>query len=77
MLLFLSVHPETRNYMKANVGTIDRCIRFIAGLGILGAGYYFKSWWGLIGLGPLLTAVFRFCPAYLPFNLNTCPPKKN
>jgi hypothetical protein len=58
--------------MKANVGGIDRIIRIIAGLAILGAGYYFKSWWGLIGVMPLLTAVFRFCPAYLPFGLSTC-----
>ena len=29
--------------MKANVGSIDRVIRLIAGLAILGAGYYFKS----------------------------------
>lgn len=57
--------------MKANVGSIDRILRFIAGLAILGAGYYFKSWWGLVGIVPLLTATFRFCPAYLPFGLNT------
>jgi hypothetical protein len=58
--------------MKPNVGTIDRILRIIAGLALLGAGYYFKSWWGLVGLGPLLTAIFRFCPAYLPFGLITC-----
>lgn len=63
--------------MKTNVGSIDRILRFIAGLGILGAGYYFKSWWGLVGLGPILTAVFRFCPAYLPFGLSTCGLKKD
>ena len=58
--------------MKANVGSIDRVVRFIVGLALLGAGYYFKSWWGLIGLGPIQTAVIRFCPAYLPFGLSTC-----
>jgi len=65
--------------MKSNVGSIDRVIRLIAGFGILGAGYYFKSWWGLLGIVPLLTATFRFCPAYLPFGLSTCArpePKK-
>jgi hypothetical protein len=61
--------------MKTNVGSIDRALRFIAGLALLGAGYYFKSWWGLIGLVPLLTAIFRFCPAYLPFGLSTCKTK--
>ena len=58
--------------MKANIGSIDRTFRVIVGLGILGAGYYFKSAWGLIGLVPLATAIVRFCPAYLPFGLNTC-----
>jgi hypothetical protein len=58
--------------MKTNVGGIDRILRFIAGFALLGAGYYFKSWWGLVGIVPLLTATFRFCPAYLPIGLNTC-----
>lgn len=61
--------------MKINVGGLDRALRIIVGLGILGAGYYFKSWWGLIGLGPILTGTFRFCPAYLPFGLSTCKTK--
>ncbi len=59
--------------MKTNVGTIDRVIRIVVGVVILGAGYYYKSWWGLVGLLPLLTAVFRFCPGYLPFGWSTCP----
>lgn len=58
--------------MKTNVGSIDRMVRVTVGLGILGAGYYFKNWLGLIGLVPLLTAFVGFCPAYLPFGLNTC-----
>lgn len=59
--------------MKPNVGSVDRTLRFIAGLALLGAGYYFKSWWGLAGLVPILTATFRYCPAYSPFGLSTCP----
>ena len=58
--------------MKSNVGSIDRILRIIIGLAVLGAGYAFKSWWGLVGLLPLLTATFRLCPAYLPFGLSTC-----
>ncbi len=58
--------------MKANVGGFDRLLRVVLGLGLLGAGYHYQSWWGLVGLVPLLTAVFRFCPAYLPFGLSTC-----
>jgi hypothetical protein len=63
--------------MKPNVGGIDRIVRFLAGLALLGAGYYFKSWWGLIGLGPILTGTIRFCPAYLPFGWSTCQVTKN
>ena len=62
--------------MKTNIGSLDRTLRIIAGLAILGAGYYFKSWFGLIGIVPLLTATFRFCPAYVPFGVSTCPSKK-
>lgn len=63
--------------MKTNVGSIDRVIRIIVGIGILGAGYYFKSWWALVGLVPLLTAFVGFCPAYVPFGLSTCGVKNN
>lgn len=63
--------------MKTNVGFVDRALRAVIGCALLGAGYYFQSWWGLIGLVPLLTAAFGFCPAYLPFGLNTCRLKQD
>jgi Protein of unknown function (DUF2892) len=59
--------------MKTNVGTIDRILRIIVGCAILGAGCYFKSWWGLAGLPPLFTGIFQFCPGYVPFGWSTCP----
>lgn len=55
--------------MKCNVGKTDRMLRIVAGLAIMGAGVYFQSWLGAIGVVPLLTGLFRFCPAYLPFGL--------
>ena len=58
--------------MKANVGSLDRIVRIVLGCAILGAGYYFKNWFGLLGLVPILTGLFRFCPAYVPFGLRTC-----
>ncbi len=61
--------------MMHNVGGVDRAVRAVAGLAIVGAGLYFKSWWGLVGLVPLGTAIFRFCPAYLPFGLSSCKVK--
>lgn len=61
--------------MKTNVGSADRIIRIIIGLGILAAGFYFKNWLGLVGLVPILTAIVGVCPAYVPFGLNTCSTK--
>lgn len=63
--------------MKTNVGSLDRVARVIAGLAALGAGYYFQSWWGLIGLMPILTAALGYCPAYPLFGINTCGLKKD
>lgn len=58
--------------MKKNVGKVDMIIRIALGLIIGAVGVYLKSWWGLIGLLPFLTAFMNFCPAYLPFKINTC-----
>lgn len=57
--------------MKCNMGKGDRMFRAVLGLLILGAGLYFGSWWGLIGLIPLGTAFLSWCPAYVPFGINT------
>ncbi len=62
--------------MKTNVGSLDRILRYILGFAILGAGYYYKSWFGLIGLGPIITATVRFCPAYPLIGMNTCSVKE-
>jgi len=57
--------------MTCNMGSGDRIIRGILGAMILGAGLYFQSWWGLIGLIPVGTAFIGFCPAYVPFGFRT------
>jgi hypothetical protein len=59
--------------MTCNMGTGDRIFRGIVGIVVLGAGFYFQSWWGLIGLVPLGTALMKWCPAYVPFGLSTAP----
>jgi hypothetical protein len=59
--------------MKANVGKIDKTLRIIAGIVIIGLGIYYQSWWGAIGLLPLITGLIRWCPAYLPFGISSCP----
>lgn len=57
--------------MKFNVGPIDRLIRVIVGLIIAILGVIFDSWWGLIGIIPLATGLFKFCPMYVPFKIST------
>ena len=57
--------------MKINVGSADRVIRIIVGVAICAAGWYYHSWWGLIGLVPIATAAIGWCPAYLPFKIST------
>jgi hypothetical protein len=63
--------------MKMNVGIVDRIFRVIVGLVVLGAGYHFRSWWGLVGIPPLLTGLIGYCPGYVPFGLSTCPARKS
>jgi hypothetical protein len=55
-----------------NVGSVDRTIRIIAGLVIIGLGVYFQSWWGAIGVVLLLTAFLRWCPAYSMIGISSC-----
>lgn len=58
--------------MNQNVGSADRIVRIVLGLAAGGAGLYFQSWFGLVGLVFLGTAAIGWCPAYLPFGLSTC-----
>ena len=53
------------------MGSIDRVLRFIAGVVIMALGYYYESWWGAVGLIPFLTAFVGWCPVYVPFKFAT------
>ena len=50
--------------MKANVGNTDRIIRIILGAVIIVLGFYFQSWWGAVGILPIITGLVNYCPAY-------------
>ena len=58
--------------MEINIGSTERLLRIIVGVVIIGLGLYFQSWWGVVGLIPLLTGLFRFCPLYKMLGMNTC-----
>lgn len=60
--------------MTKNVGHIDRFARIGIGLAMLAVGIAYPSWWGAIGLVPLLTGFVRWCPAYSIFKFDTCNP---
>ena len=63
--------------MEVNVGGVDRIMRIAAGLVLIGltlAGQI--GVWGWIGVMPLFTGIFKFCPAYTLFGIKTCPMQK-
>ena len=64
--------------MKTNVGTVDRVLRIVLGLALIAlAATGTVGWWGYLGVVPLATALFRFCPAYPLLGINTCSIKKS
>lgn len=57
--------------MKVNMGNVDRTIRFILGALIIALGFYFKSWWGVVGIVLFLTALVNHCPTYNLIGVST------
>jgi hypothetical protein len=60
--------------MQPNIGSYDRALRIAVGLILLGLTLSGRIGpWGWIGIVPLLTGVFRFCPLYrlLPCRCNS------
>ena len=63
--------------MTPNVGGIDKTLRIVAGVGLIGATVAgVLPVWGYIGIVPLATGLIGWCPAYPLLGMNTCPMKK-
>ena len=63
--------------MKINEGTIDRALRVIVGVVLIGlAATGTVGVWGWIGVAPLLTGIIGFCPGYAILGMSTCPMQK-
>ncbi|WP_394790434.1 DUF2892 domain-containing protein [Rhodoferax sp.] len=63
--------------MKSNSGGIDRILRIVAGLALLGLTLTGNiGVWGWIGVVPLATGLLGWCPAYTLLGINTCPMKR-
>ena len=59
--------------MQANVGGLDRTLRVsIGALLVILALTNVIGLWGLLGLIPMATGIFRFCPAYPILGIKTC-----
>ena len=64
--------------MKINVGGTDSALRIMVGLLlIILTLIHAIGLWGWIGVVPLLTGAFKFCPAYAIFGMSSCPKGKN
>ncbi len=60
--------------MKSNVGGIDKILRVILGLALIASVFLVPAMnpWGWIGVVPVLTGLFNFCPLYPLLGISTC-----
>lgn len=64
--------------MQKNVGSVDKVLRIVVGLGLLSLLFVLEApmkYLGLIGLVPLATSLMGWCPLYTLIGLNTCKVK--
>lgn len=57
--------------MKINVGGIDRLLRIIIGLALIAWAIFGGPVWSWIGVIPLMTGLFKFCPIYSLLGMKT------
>lgn len=58
--------------MRANIGKVDRALRIIVGLVLIGLSLSgVIGWWGWLGIIALVTAFVGFCPLYAMLKINT------
>ena len=59
--------------MQQNVHNVERVVRVIAGLTIIGLVFVGpQSPWGWLGVIPLATGIVGWCPPYALFGISTC-----
>lgn len=64
--------------MQKNVGSVDKILRIVIGLGLLSLLFVLEApmkYLGLIGLVPLATSLMGWCPLYTLVGVNTCKVK--
>ena len=64
--------------MKRNVGGIDRMLRIVVGLALIGLTLTGQiGLWGWLGLVPLATGAIGWCPPYAMLGWSTCATRPN
>jgi hypothetical protein len=62
--------------MKANVGSFDKALRFLAAIALFSMFFVLEGnarYVAILGLVPLSTALLSWCPLYTLLGVNTCP----
>lgn len=63
--------------MNKNEGGLDRGLRIVAGVALIGAAATGAvGAWGYVGVVPLLTGLMGWCPLYTLLGVKTCSVKK-
>ncbi len=58
-----------------NVGACDMLLRFLLAMALFSLATLLEGdmrWLALLGLLPLMSAVFRYCPVYRMLHVRTC-----
>lgn len=57
-----------------NEHNVERVVRVLVGAGLLSLVFVGpQTWWGLVGLVPLVTGLAGTCPLYTLLGFSTCP----
>ena len=64
--------------MQTNIGGIEKIIRIVVGIALI---FWVTAFacpvWAWIGIAPLLTGLFNYCPAYALFGCKAVAAAKN
>ncbi len=58
--------------MKCNVGKIERLIRLVVGLALIGVSILWGGYWVILGAVILMTALVGWCPISSLMGISTC-----
>ncbi len=62
--------------VTVNIHPVERVVRGIAGVFVLSLVFWGpRSYWGVLGILPLATALLGWCPPYSLLGISTCPKK--